>query len=130
MVDNIIKEICKKIYDTMGKGYTECLYQNCICLELQKNNIIYQKEVNLTFKYENMPVGWGRLDIVFTYKDVKYIIELKHVLRLTSKDRRQVERYLQHTTDINYGFLVNFGGNDYEIFKFNKEKNNINYKKL
>jgi len=77
-----------------------------------------------------MPVGWGRLDIVFTYKDVKYIIELKHISRLTSKERRQVERYLQHTTDINYGFLVNFGGNDYELFKFNKEKNNINYKKL
>ena len=92
-MDDIIKKIFNNIYKNMGIGYTENVYQNCICHELQKNNIIYQKEVIINFKYDNVAVGWGRLDLVFTYENKKVIIELKHITRLTKKEKNQVERY-------------------------------------
>lgn len=130
-MDDIIKQITHEIYKQLGKNMSECIYEKAFSVELQQFDIKHSTEVILNINYKGINVGYCRQDIVIYHNNKYILIELKAINKLSSKERDQIKKYLTHNPQAEDGYLINFGSRDNpEIFKFEKQKNNINYKKL
>jgi GxxExxY protein len=97
---------CFEVYNEMGSGFLEDVYQEALERELGARNIpfevkpklpIYYKGRLLTKKYEPDFVLYSKI-----------IMEIKAVKALTDEHRAQVQNYLK-ASQFQVGLLVNFG---------------------
>ena len=93
-----------EVYNALGYGFIENVYQNALYKELQKRNIPCVAHPKITVYYKNEPVGYYEADLI-VYDSV--ILELKAVSRLTQEHEIQLVNYLK-ATDIEVGLLLNF----------------------
>ena len=94
-----------EVYNTLGYGHKEDIYQKALVKEFKDRQILFEKEINLKVRYKNEKVGNYRPDFVI---DKKIIIELKAVEFMPKSYEEQLLHYLK-TTDFELGLLVNFG---------------------
>lgn len=99
------------VYNELGYGHKEQVYQKALEKELKERNIPFEKEANLNVKYKNEKVGNYRPDFVI---EEKVILELKAVELLPKTFETQLLHYLK-TTNFNLGLLVNFGSPKLQI---------------
>ena len=97
------------VYNKLGHGFLEAVYQEALELEFKKQGIPYEREKELKITYD----GVG---LKATYKADfvcygKIIVELKAVTYLEDSHRAQVYNYL-HATGFKLGLLMNFGNTD------------------
>ena len=95
-----------KVYNTLGHGFLEAVYQEALEIEFQHQGIPYEREKELKIYY-------GGVELKQTYKADfvcfgKIIVELKAVSALDDAHRSQVYNYL-HATGYKLGLLLNFG---------------------
>jgi len=90
------------VYDELGPGYNETVYQEALCVLLRKENVHYSKEVVKPILFQGSAVGFVRFDIVTAL----FVIECKATCKLTKKDIIQINNYSKHTGL--QGVLVNF----------------------
>ena len=95
-----------KVYNTLGHGFLEAVYQEALEIEFQHQGIPYEREKELKIYY-------GGVELKQTYKADfvcfgKIIVELKAVSVLDDAHRSQVYNYL-HATGYKLGLLLNFG---------------------
>ena len=95
-----------KVYNTLGPGFLEAVYQESLEIEFQRQGIPYEREKELTINYDGV-------ELKQTYKADfvcfgKIIVELKAVSNLEDAHRSQVHNYL-HATGYKLGLLLNFG---------------------
>ena len=98
-----------KVYNALGHGFLEAVYQEALEIEFQRQGIPYEREKELKIKYEGV-------ELKQTYKADfvcfgKIIVELKTVNALDDAHRSQVYNYL-HATGCKLGLLLNFGNSD------------------
>lgn len=123
-----IINLVKDVGITLGKGYVEGVYQQAICIELQKKGIMYTSEEPMPILYNDVVIGYHtkRLDILLR-SYMPFIIELKAVSAITTTSIWQLIRYLSYKT-CRMGAVVNYsqtarGGIGIKIII----KNNNNY---
>lgn len=94
------------VYNTLGAGFLESVYQEALELELQHRNIptTSQKELTITYKGQTLKQRY-RADFV-CYD--KVVLELKAVQALLPEHSAQLFNYLR-ATGMKLGILVNFG---------------------
>ena len=95
-----------KVYNGLGHGFLEAVYQEALEMEFQKQGIPYEREKELKIYYDGA-------ELKQTYKADfvcfgKIIVELKAVSALDDAHRSQVYNYL-HATNYKLGLLLNFG---------------------
>ena len=93
------------VYNSLGAGFLESVYQNALLLELKEAGIHAASEVQLNVRYKNEVVGHFFADIIV--EDV-VIVELKAIEDLHKAHEAQLVNYL-HATGKNIGLLINFG---------------------
>lgn len=94
------------VYNVLGPGFLEPVYQEALSLEFKKRNIPYEREKELTIYYEGIELRQKyRADFVCYGK---IIVELKAVAHLDDAHRSQVFNYLK-ATGYKVGLLFNFG---------------------
>ncbi len=93
------------VYNSLGFGFLEKVYQNALFIELQKQGFKVEKQKQIKVYYEEQIVGEYYADIVV---DDKIIIELKAVEYLIEEHELQLINYLK-ATDKEIGLLLNFG---------------------
>ena len=94
------------VYNTLGPGFLETVYQEALELEFVKRNISYEREKELTISYDGIVLKQTyRADFV-CYDNI--IVELKAVSHLDDSHRSQVFNYLK-ATGLKLGLLFNFG---------------------
>ncbi len=105
-------EITKKIinayynvYNTLGYGFLEKVYENAMMVELRKFNLICERQKLIKVVYENHDVGEYYADIIV---NGLVIIELKAAESLCLEHECQLVNYLK-ATNIEVGLLLNFG---------------------
>lgn len=106
LTDLIIKAYYK-VYNTLGYGFLEKVYENAMMLELQKLGLKCAKQIAIKVYYENELVGEYFADILVN--DL-VILELKCTENLCEEHEAQLINYLR-ATDIEVGLLFNFGKN-------------------
>ena len=95
-----------QVYNTLGHGFLEAVYQEALEIEFKKRGIPYEREKESKITYDGT-------ELKQTYKADfvcfgKIIVELKAVSNLEDAHRAQVYNYL-HATGYNLGLLLNFG---------------------
>jgi len=100
-----LKEISQEIYDELGSGHTESIYQHAFETELRIRGIEYETQKVVPITYKGFNVGYGFADIVLT----DAVIELKAISKLRPQDQTQVLNYME-MLGIDTGYLINFGG--------------------
>ena len=100
------------VFNELGCGYLERVYQDALEVEFRLQNIPYEREKTIQITYKGEPLGDPyRADFVCYGK---IIVELKAVTEILGVHRAQVVNYLK-ATKANLGFLVNFGEEDIKI---------------
>lgn len=94
-----------KVYNTLGFGHKENVYQTAIEYEFSKRNINFSKEKKLDVLYEGKIVGHYIPDFIV---EDKIIIELRSIEFLPQTIEKQLIYYLKGT-NYKLGLLVNFG---------------------
>ena len=100
-----------KVYNTLGFGHKESIYQKALALELNKNSISFVQEKVLSVVYNNKKVGNYQPDFIV---DDKIIIEIKAVPFMPKSYETQLTYYLKGT-NYKLGFLINFGSQKLDI---------------
>ncbi len=94
-----------KVYNTLGYGFSEKVYQNALAIELRALGLKAEVQKQIPVYYAGIMVGEYYADIVVN--DV-VILELKAIQRLLSEHEAQLLNYLK-ATPIEVGLLLNFG---------------------
>lgn len=113
-----------KVYNSLGFGFLEKVYENAMMIELKKNNLAVEKQKQIKVFYEDNLVGEYFADLVV---EDKIIIELKAAENLIDEHELQLINYLK-ATEIEVGLLLNFGKKPEvrrKIFSNNKKKQQI-----
>jgi len=97
---------CFEVYNELGCGFLEPVYQECLEMELSRQGIPFesQKVLNLAYKGEVLKKSY-QVDLV-CFGTV--IVEIKAVSHITGEHKAQILNYL-HASTIDVGLLVNFG---------------------
>lgn len=119
MVENFLHEdlsykirgACFNVYNTLGGGHKESIYQKALAIEFEKSGVKFEREKSLTISYENEKIGVYRPDFVV---NGEVIIELKAVEFMAKDFEVQLLNYLK-STKFALGFLINFGPKKVEI---------------
>ena len=93
------------VYNKLGYGFLEKVYENAMMIELKKLGLNAVKQQAISVYYDDELVGEYFADIIV---DNKVIIELKAAETLCSEHECQLVNYLK-VTDIEVGLLLNFG---------------------
>jgi GxxExxY protein len=112
-MDEILhKELTNKIvgcfytvYNTLGFGFLEKVYENAMMVELYKQRIYAEKQRPISVYYSESVVGEYFADIIV---EDTIIIELKAAECLIEEYELQLINYLK-ATDKEIGLLLNFG---------------------
>ena len=104
LTEKIIK-VFYKVYNKLGYGFLEKVYENAMMIEFMKENIPVVSQYAIKVFYENKIVGEYFADILV---DNKVIVEIKAAKTLAPENEAQLLNYLK-ATDIEVGLLLNFG---------------------
>ncbi len=94
-----------KVYNTLGFGFLEKVYENALKIELEKIGFIVERQKPINVYYNEIPVGEYYADLIV---DNKIILELKAVESLIKEHELQLINYLK-ATEMELGLLLNFG---------------------
>jgi GxxExxY protein len=104
VTEKIIKAFYK-VYNTLGYGFLEKVYENALFLELEEMGFDVDKQKNIIVFYFGNEVGDYFADLIVN--DV-VIIELKAHEHILEEHENQLINYLK-ATRIEVGLLLNFG---------------------
>jgi GxxExxY protein len=100
-----IIEAFYKVYNTLGYGFLEKVYQNAMYLELVEMGYHVEKEKRIKVYYNGNIVGDYNADLII--EDL-VVVELKANSILVEENEHQLVNYLK-ATNIEVGLLLNFG---------------------
>ena len=102
--DNIIN-CYYKVYNTLGFGFLEKIYQKSLEIELRKSGLIVESQYPIKVYYDNSIVGEYYADL---FLESKIIVEIKAIEILVKESELQLINYLK-STNVEVGLLLNFG---------------------
>ena len=94
------------VYNKLGHGFLEAVYQEALEIEFQRRGISYEREKELKITYDGVELKQIYKADFVCYG--KIIVKLKAVSALEDAHRSQVYNYL-HATGHKLGLLLNFG---------------------
>ena len=100
-----IIEIFYRVYNKLGYGFLEKIYENAIMLEFEREGIPAVSQFAIKVVYEDKIIGEYFADILV---DNKVIIEIKAAKSIAIENEAQLLNYLK-ATKIEVGILFNFG---------------------
>lgn len=104
-VDEVAKQVVDAAYRAMGPGLLESVYEACLCCELSRRGLKFEKQVEVPIVYEGVRLESGlRLDLLVA--DL-VVVELKAVEQLLPIHEAQLLTYLK-LTGKRLGLIVNF----------------------
>ncbi len=104
ITDKIIKAFYN-VYNELGYGFLEKVYQNALVLELTAMELVCEKQKSIKVYYNGQVVGEYFADVVV---NDSIIVELKAVETIVEEHEYQLINYLK-ATEIEVGLLLNFG---------------------
>jgi len=104
LTEQIIK-IFFTVYNTLGYGFLEKIYENAMMIEFRKAVTSAVSQSPIKVLYEDEIIGEYYADILV---DDKIIVEIKATKSLALEHEAQLLNYLK-ATNVEVGLLLNFG---------------------
>jgi GxxExxY protein len=112
--EELTKQIIGAAYDVfneMGFGFLESVYESCMVVELTERGLIAQAQQPIEVFFRGRVVGHFEADLLV---DDAVIVELKSVRQLIEAHEVQLVNYLK-ATHKRVGLLINFGAGGVEV---------------
>ena len=110
-----IRGVLFEIYNSLGPGLFESVYEEILCHELSMKNIYFTRQKSLPVIWKTLKLDHGfRADIIV---ENKVIIELKSIESLSEIHTKQLLTYLG-VSGLKLGLLVNFNAVPLTIKRF------------
>ncbi len=93
------------VYNILGNGFLEKVYENALAVELKKSDLSVTQQESVKVYYDGILVGDYFADIIV---NGLVILELKAAESLRNEHFAQLTNYLK-ATDKEVGLLLNFG---------------------
>jgi GxxExxY protein len=93
------------VYNTLGYGFLEKVYENALAIELRKLGLTVEQQASIKVHYSGTLVGEYFADLLV---EQLVILELKAVEAIAEEHEAQLLNYLK-ATEIEVGLLLNFG---------------------
>ena len=106
-----------RVYNKMGFGFLESVYEKCMLIELRKAGLNAESQKPITVYYEDEVAGEFVADIIV---NDTVILELKSVSRIIKAHEVQLVNYLV-ATGKPVGLILNFGERKVEVKRKIKE---------
>ena len=97
---------CFEVYNQKGFGFTELIYQECLEIEFQIQNISFVAQPKLELEYKGKKLNQFFVPDFICFD--KIIVEIKAVSKLANEHLTQTLNYL-NATQLKLAWLVNFG---------------------
>jgi GxxExxY protein len=93
------------VWDELGPGHLEKVYQKALGISLSARNLSFQEQIQYPVKFKNEIVGKGILDFLV---EKKIILEIKKDEIFSKPNIEQVLNYLK-ISQLKLAILINFG---------------------
>ena len=100
-----------EVYNRMGSGFLEAVYEKCLLIELKKAGLFTESQQPIDVMYDGEVVGEYIADIVV---ERTVIIEIKAIRQLAPVHEAQLVNYLV-ATGREIGLLLNFGEESVQV---------------
>lgn len=100
-----------KVHSTLGNGFQEVIYQRALAIEMEKQGLGFQREMEMTIFYEAIDIGTRRVDF---FVEENIMVELKALIKLEDVHLAQAMNYCQ-AYKLPIGLLINFGAKSLEF---------------
>ena len=105
----LIRGAIFEVYNTLGPGLLESVYEEALCYELANRGLHYERQKRVPLNYKGQELSSDlRLDILV---EDQIVIELKAVEDIKAVFYKQLKTYLK-LTNLKLGLLVNFSSNN------------------
>jgi GxxExxY protein len=108
-----------KVHTTLGNGFQEVIYQRALAIEMEKQGLGFQREMEMTIFYDGIDIGTRRVDF---FVEENIMVELKALIKLEDVHLAQAMNYCQ-AYNLPIGLLINFGAKSLEF----KRVYNVNH---
>lgn len=96
------------VHKILGPGLLESAYEECLCHEMYKNNLKFERQKPLPLIYKDVRLDCGyRIDLLV---EEKIIVEIKTVDKINDVHLAQVLTYLR-LSKCSIGLIMNFNVN-------------------
>lgn len=100
-----------QVYNKMGYGFWESVYEKCLLIELRKAGLVAEAQKEITVHYDGEVVGVFAADVLV---ENSIVLELKSIRRIAKSHEVQLVNYLV-ATGKDVGLLINFGEQKVEV---------------
>lgn len=97
---------CFEVYKEKGTGFLETVYQECLAMEFDEQEIPFSEKPSLKLHYKGKKLKQTYEPDFLCYNEI--ILEIKAVKQIADEHRAQVVNYLK-ATGKKLGLLINFG---------------------
>jgi GxxExxY protein len=94
-----------KVHSTLGNGFQEVIYQRALAIEMEKQGLGFQREMEMTILYDGIDIGTRRVDF-FVQENI--MVEIKALIKMEEVHLAQAMNYCQ-AYNLPIGLLINFG---------------------
>ena len=81
-----------KVHSTLGNGFQEVIYQRALAIEMGKQGLGFQREMEMVIYYEGFDIGTRRVDF---FVEENIMVELKALIKLEDVHLAQTMNYCQ-----------------------------------
>jgi GxxExxY protein len=104
-ITNLIIKTFYEVYNELGHGFLEKVYQNSMYIELKNKGLNVEAQKKIDVFYKTTKVGEYYTDLII---EDKVILELKATDYMVKEFENQILNYLR-ATNCEVGLLLNFG---------------------
>lgn len=118
-----------KVHSTLGNGFQEVIYQRALAIEMTKQGLSFQREMEMDIFYEAEHIGTRRVDF---FVEGIIMVELKALIQLEDVHLAQAMNYCQ-AYNLPIGLLINFGSKSLEykrVYNVNHPENRSHKKEI
>jgi GxxExxY protein len=110
------------VYNELGYGFLECVYEESLVIALQEAELTANRQIALPVWFRGHKVGEFRADLIV---ENSVLLELKSARTLEPAHEAQLLHYLK-STEIEVGMLLNFGARpQFRRLLFDNERKKI-----
>jgi GxxExxY protein len=97
-----------EVHNTLGRGFLESVYKDCLCIEFRDRGLGYVKEKKFEIYYKGEKIAHHFFaDFVI---EERVVLEIKSQNTVVDENLKQVINYLA-VSKCKIGLLINFGDN-------------------
>ena len=99
-----------QVHSLLGSGFPEIIYQRALSIELARESVDAEREVEVPIFFRGERIGTRRVDFLVAgpTTDQRILVELKTTTALTDAHYAQIVNYLE-AYRLHVGLLLNFG---------------------